>query len=278
MTSPLIIAQTLNDDLASRSPRPVLLDIRWTLNGPPGVDEYRKGHIPGAVFVDLDSELAAPPGPGGRHPLPDASSFTSAMRRAGVSTASPVVVYDAGNSMSAARGWWLLRYFGHDEVAVLDGGIAAWTAAGFPIGTEAVISDPGDFVATPGGMPLVDAAGAAKLAATAVLLDSRAPERFRGESESVDAVAGHIPGARNRPTTANVDQSGRFHDPDALREGFRELGIDRAEQVGAYCGSGVSAAHQVLALELAGYPAALYAGSWSEWITDPDRPVALGPE
>jgi thiosulfate/3-mercaptopyruvate sulfurtransferase len=271
---PLITAQELIDKLEQTT----LLDVRWSLNGPPGIDEYLKGHIPGAVFVDLDRELSAPPGPGGRHALPDAWSFTAAMRRAGVSRSRPVVAYDAGDSMAAARGWWLLRYFGHGHVSVLDGGLAAWRAAGYPVATQPVAAARGDFVATPGGLPLIDAAGATKLAEAGVLLDSRAPQRYRGDSEPVDPVAGHIPGARNRPTTDNVDEQGRFLDPDVLKRAFSELGVDGGAQVGAYCGSGVAAAHQVLALELAGYPASLYAGSWSEWITDPSRPVARGPE
>lgn len=271
---PLITPQELFDQLGQTA----LLDIRWSLNGPPGIDEYLAGHIPHAVFVDLDRELSAPPGPGGRHPLPDAWSFTSAMRNAGVSATGAVVVYDAGNSIAAARAWWLLRYFGHARVAVLDGGFAAWTAAGYPVATQPAVGGHGDFVATPGGMPLVDAAGAAKLAGAGILLDSRAPDRFRGESEPVDPIPGHIPGARNRPATANIDEQGRFQSRELLREEFRQAGVDDGVQVGAYCGSGVSAAHQVLALELAGYPAALYAGSWSEWITDPNRPVAVGPE
>jgi len=271
---PLITPQ----ELVERLEQTTLLDVRWSLSGPPGIDEYLQGHIPGAVFVDLDRELSAAPGPGGRHPLPDAWSFTSAMRNAGVSSRRPVVVYDGGNSMAAARAWWLLRYFGHGHVAVLDGGFAAWTAAGYPVATKPVAGGHGDFVASPGRMPLIDAAGAAKLAGAGILLDSRAPERFRGESEPVDPVAGHIPGARNRPTTANVDDQGRFRSAEALSEEFKRIGVDGSAQVGAYCGSGVAAAHQVLALELAGYPATLYAGSWSEWITDPTRPVARGPE
>jgi thiosulfate/3-mercaptopyruvate sulfurtransferase len=278
MASPLISAESLYHVLESQSRGPALLDVRWSLNGPPGIDAYLQGHIPGAVFVDLDSELSAPPGRGGRHPLPDAGSFTSAMRRAGVRIASPVVVYDGADSVSAARAWWLLRHYGHDRVTVLDGGLAAWTVAGYPLQIESPVPEPGDFKATPGGMPLVDALGAAELAATGVLLDARAPERFRGDSEPVNPVAGHIPGARNRPGSSNVDERGRFLGAGALRDGFRKLGVDAGTQVGAYCGSGVSAAHQVLALQLAGYPAALYAGSWSEWITDPDRPVARGPE
>ena len=270
---PLITPQELIDRLEQTT----LLDVRWSLNGPPGIDEYLQGHIPGAVFVDLDRELSGLPGPGGRHPLPDAWSFTSAMRAAGVSSRRAVVVYDAGNSMAAARAWWLLRYFGHGHVSVLDGGLAAWTGAGYPVATQPVVAGNGDFVAASGGMPLIDAAGATKLAEAGVLLDSRAAERYRGNSEPVDTVAGHIPGARNRPTSANVDEDGRFRCADTLGEEFRALGIDGGVQVGAYCGSGVSAAHQVLALELAGYPSALYAGSWSEWITDPSRPVARGP-
>jgi thiosulfate/3-mercaptopyruvate sulfurtransferase len=270
---PLITPQ----ELVERLEQTTLLDVRWSLNGPPGIDEYLQGHIPGAVFVDLDRELSAPPGTGGRHPLPDAWSFTAAMRNAGVWTGRPVVVYDADTSMAAARAWWLLRYFGHGHVSVLDGGLAGWTAAGYPVATQPVVAGNGDFVATPGGMPLIDAAGAAKLAEAGVLLDSRAPERYRGESEPVDPVAGHIPGARNRPTTDNVDDQGRFRSPEALREELKQIGIDGGAQIGAYCGSGVAAAHQVLALELAGYPASLYAGSWSEWITDPSRPVSRGP-
>ena len=269
---------TTPQELVERLEHTTVLDVRWSLTGPPGIDDYLAGHLPHAAFVDLDRDLSAPPGAGGRHPLPDAWSFTAAMRNAGVSSKRPVVVYDAGNSMAAARAWWLLRYFGHGHVSVLDGGFAGWIAAGYPVATQPVAGGHGDFVATPGGMALIDAAGAAKLAEAGVLLDSRAPERYRGESEPVDPVAGHIPGARNRPTTVNVDDQGRFRSADDLREGFQQIGVDGAAQVGAYCGSGVSAAHQVLALELAGYPAALYAGSWSEWITDPSRPVARGPE
>jgi thiosulfate/3-mercaptopyruvate sulfurtransferase len=255
-----------------------VLDVRWELGGPPGWEQYLQGHIPGAVFVDLDGALAGPRGKGGRHPLPRADAFEAAMRAAGVSDRQPVVVYDAGSAMAAARGWWLLRYFGHAEVRVLDGGLAAWRAAGYPVQTGTASVSRGDFVARPGAMPLIDAAGAARLAAHGVLLDARAAERFRGEKEPVDPVAGHIPGARNLPTAANVDAEGRFLDRDALRAAFEGAGVREGVEVGAYCGSGVNAAHEVLALELAGYRAALYAGSWSEWITDPERPVATGPD
>jgi thiosulfate/3-mercaptopyruvate sulfurtransferase len=261
-------------ELAELLPAATVLDARWALGGPPGRDEYDRGHIPAAVFVDLDAELAAPPGRGGRHPLPDPDAFGAAMRAAGVRSDRPVVVYDAGNSMAAARGWWLLRYFGHRDARVLDGGLAAWVAAGQPVTTDASAAAPGDFEARPGGMPVLDADGAAELAAGGVLLDARAPERFRGELEPVDPVAGHIPGAVNLPSAGNVDSRGRFLDPEALHERFARAGVVDGVEVGAYCGSGVTAAHEVLALELAGLPAALYPGSWSEWITDPERPVA----
>jgi len=246
-----------------------LLDVRWELATGPRPDAYAAGHIPGAVFIDLDSELAAPPGPRGRHPLPDADTFTAAMRRAGVTDSRPVVLYDG---MAAARGWWVLRYYGHPDVRVLDGGLAAWVDAGGALteGDEPA-RDAGDFTADPGHMPVLDAATAAILAQTGVLLDARAPERYRGETEPIDPVGGHIPGARNAPVTADVDPAGRFR-----REPVPDL--DPGVSVGVYCGSGVSAAQKVLALELAGIRAALYPGSWSEWVSDPTRPVATGEE
>ena len=273
MTGPLIDAATLQGLLAGPR-RPALLDIRWELAGQPGRDAYAEGHIPGAVFVDLDTELAAPAGDGGRHPMPDAAAFEASMRAAGVRSAEPVVVYDARSSMAAARAWWLLRYFGQEQVAVLDGGLAAWVAAGYGLSATPPAQERGDFTARAGSMPLLDAGAAAALASRGVLLDARAPARFRGELEPIDSVAGHIPGARNRPSTENIEESGRFRDAASLRQEFERLGVRRSVEVGAYCGSGVTAAHEVLALELAGYPAALYVGSWSDWISDPARPVA----
>jgi thiosulfate/3-mercaptopyruvate sulfurtransferase len=269
-----VSALLTTEELAALAP--ALLDVRWSLGGPPGRAEYERGHIPGAVFVDLDAELAAPPGPGGRHPLPDRAAFEAAMRRAGVRSDRPVVVYDDSGSAGAARAWWLLRYFGHPDVRVLDGGLAAWVASGRPLSIDAPVPEPGDFDARPGGMPVVDAAGAASLAEWGVLLDARAPERFRGEREPIDPVAGHIPGAVNAPSADNVGADGRFLAAAALRDRFAAAGVREGIDVGAYCGSGVTAAHEVLALELAGFRAALYPGSWSEWITDPDRPVAGG--
>jgi thiosulfate/3-mercaptopyruvate sulfurtransferase len=272
MSSALIEAAELSERLGSG---PAVLDVRWDLGGP-RYQDYLNGHVPGSAFVDLDRALSGPPGPGGRHPLPDAEWFARAMRRTGVRAAAPVVVYDAATSMAAARAWWLLRYFGHRDVRVLDGGLAAWIAAGHSLQTGPTPLEPGDFVAVPGGMPVLDAAGAAELARRGVLLDARAPERFRGDHEPLDPVAGHIPGARNRPSSENVDSQGRFLSAPDLRVAFEHVGARDGHAVGAYCGSGVSAAHEVLALELAGFPAALYVGSWSDWITDPARPVATG--
>lgn len=279
MQRPLISVEELAGAAASADP-PVLLDVRWNLGGPPGRDEYRRGHLEGACFVDLDTDLAAPPGQGrGRHPLPDAAVFEAVMRRCGVSAGSTVVVYDAGGGLSAARAWWLLRYFGHPAVRLLDGGVAAWMAAGLPLTTAEPLTRAGDLVARPGGMPVLDAVSAARLARDGVLLDARSAERFRGDVEPVDAVAGHIPGARSAPTTANLGSEGRFLDAQTLRDRFASLGVPAGStSAGAYCGSGVTAAHEVLALDLAGVPAALYPGSWSEWISDPAQPVATGPE
>ncbi|MEO8898735.1 MAG: sulfurtransferase [Candidatus Dormibacter sp.] len=276
MDGPLISVDEL--DAALQGPRPpLLLDVRWSLAGPPGIDDYRTGHLPDARFIDLDRDLAAPPGRGrGRHPLPASGDFEAAMRRAGVTAQLSVAVYDAGGGLSAARAWWLLRYFGHPDVRLLDGGYAAWVAAGRASSTAEPHAEFGDFAAVPGGMPVVDAASAADMARHAVLLDARAGERFRGETEPVDPVAGHIPGARSAPTTANLAPDGRFLAAPALRERFAAAGVAAGGLVGAYCGSGVTAAHEVLALEIAGIPAALYPGSWSEWVSDPDRPVATG--
>ncbi|WP_326824399.1 sulfurtransferase [Streptosporangium sp. NBC_01756] len=269
--SPLITAS----DLAGLAGATVL-DVRWKLGGPPGIDSYREGHIPGAVFCDLDTDLAAPAGAGGRHPLPAAEPFQEAMRRLGVSGSRTVVVYDEADSTIAARAWWMLRHFGHPDVRVLDGGLRAWTAEGLPVDKGGQTTSPGDFTARPGGMPVLDAAQALELASDGVLMDARAAERYRGEVEPIDPVAGHIPGAVSAPTSDNVDPAGRFHLPDFLRERFNTLGAVPGVRVGAYCGSGVTAAHEVLALEVAGIPAALYVGSWSNWVTDPSRPVATG--
>ena len=279
---PLTDVGALARGLAGRAP-PVLLDVRWRLGGPPGIDAYRAGHLPRASFVDLDADLATAPGPAGRHPLPELASFQAAMRRAGVSDGRPVVVYDEADATAAARAWWLLRYFGHRDVRVLDGGFRAWTAAGGQVATGPGAEPlPGDFTAEPGHMPVLDADAAAGLASRGALLDARARERYRGEKEPVDPVAGHIPGAISAPTTGNVGPDGRFLPSAGLRARFAALGVEAngpvpGGNVGAYCGSGVAAAHEVLALEIAGIAASLYVGSWSNWVADPARPVATGP-
>jgi thiosulfate/3-mercaptopyruvate sulfurtransferase len=283
----LVSVEALAQDLAA-GPGPVLLDVRWRLGGPPGIDSYRRGHLPAAVFTDLDRVLAGPPGPAGRHPLPDTATFQAAMRAAGVRRGGAVVVYDDGDATIAARGWWTLRYFGHENVRVLDGGYRAWVSAGFAVTTAEPEPAPGDFVARPGHMPVLDAAGAQETARTGLLLDARPGQRYRGETEPIDPVAGHIPGAVSAPTVANVNADGTFKDAAELAARFAGLGVTGAgtgagasaseggAAVGTYCGSGVTASHEVLALALAGVPAALYVGSWSSWVADPARPVATG--
>jgi thiosulfate/3-mercaptopyruvate sulfurtransferase len=272
--TPLVDVPSLADALASADP-PTVLDVRWRLAGPPGHADYVNGHIPGAAFVDLDRDLSGPPGEGGRHPLPDPEALQAVLRAVGVRAGHPVVAYDDGDGQAAARLWWTLRWAGHEQVAVLDGGHAAWVAAGHPVEPGSVTAAPGDVTVRPGGMPVLDAAGAAALAGTGVLLDARVGPRFRGETEPVDPVAGHIPGAVNVPTAELTDVDGRLRSAAQLRSRFAEAGIGEGTAAGAYCGSGVSAAHTVLALTVAGVAKpALYVGSWSNWVTDPSRPVA----
>ncbi|MFB7493756.1 sulfurtransferase [Streptomyces sp. NPDC056161] len=278
----IISASRLAHDLTADRP-PVLLDVRWQLSVPgangatafDGRAAYAAGHLPGAVFVDLDEELASAPGERGRHPLPDLAEFGAAMRRAGVSADRPVVVYDGGQGWAAARAWWLLRWTGHPDVRVLDGGLSAWEG---PLSTDVPEPAEGDFEPVPRPTGLLDAAGAAALARSGVLLDARAGERYRGDVEPIDRVGGHIPGAVSAPTSENVGPDGRFRPADELTARFAALGVSAGAQVGVYCGSGVSAAHQALALAVAGIPAELYVGSWSEWSADPSRPVAVGPD
>jgi thiosulfate/3-mercaptopyruvate sulfurtransferase len=271
--SPLITPRAL----AETEEPVVLLDVRWRLGGPPGHEEFLAGHVPGAAYVDLETDLADPPGAGGRHPLPEVRRFEAAMRRCGVRQGVTVVVYDAVAGTSAARCWWLLRYHGHRQVRVLDGGWQAWLTDVGTVEEGRTEVAPGDFTARPGGMRLLDADGAARLAREGVLVDARAPERFRGEVEPVDPVAGHIPGAVNVPTVANLDEpGGRFKQAGDLTAVYEHAGVRPGREVGVYCGSGVTAAHDVLALEAVGLDAALYPGSWSEWVRDPARPVVPG--
>ncbi|WP_369216410.1 sulfurtransferase [Streptomyces flavofungini] len=268
----IISATELASDLAGENP-PVVLDVRWRHQGSMR-SAYEEGHIPSAVFVDLDADLAGPAGARGRHPLPDLDRFGAVMRAAGVSADRDVVVYDGGQNWAAARLWWMLRWTGHASVRVLDGGIALWAG---PLERGPVQAPAeGSFEPAPNGTDLLDADSAAALARSGLLLDARAAERYRGEVEPIDKVAGHIPGAVSAPTTENVEEDGRFKPAAELADRFTSLGADGGTAVGVYCGSGVSGAHEVLALAVAGIPAALYVGSWSEWSADAARPVATG--
>lgn len=252
---------------------PVLLDVRWALGDTAGHQHYLEAHIPGAVFVDLDTELADHGAPElGRHPLPSIENLQTAARRWGVTPGVPVVVYDNTGNLAAARAWWLLKWAGVEDVALLDGGLKAWIAAGNDTASgEETASIEGDIELTAGHMPTLTADDAADLPASGTLLDARAAERYSGEAEPVDPQAGHIPGAISMPTAGNVGADGRFLSADALRGRFGDMGT-----VGVYCGSGVTAAHQVAALAIAGIDAALFPGSWSQWSNDPSRPVATG--
>ncbi|MDQ4011688.1 MAG: sulfurtransferase [Actinomycetota bacterium] len=277
---PLITPRQLAALLTGPEP-PILADVRWSLTGAPGWAEYQAGHLPGAVFLDLDTELAGPPGIDGRHPLPKPAALQATLRAAGIHPTAPVIAYDAADGSVAARLWWLLRWSGHSAVTVLDGGIAAWRAAGLPVTIDVPEPLVGAITVRPGAMPVLDAAQAAALARDGVLLDARVPPRYRGETEPVDPRAGHVPGAVNAPFGELTDAQGRWLASSRLRELAQRWGAVGAE-IGAYCGSGVNACALVLGLELAGvtspeHPAGLYVGSWSQWCTDLDRPVATGP-
>jgi thiosulfate/3-mercaptopyruvate sulfurtransferase len=265
-------------ELLAADPRPVLLDVRWGLGDDRGRERYLEAHLPGAVFVDLDTELADPPSPrAGRHPLPSLQRLHAAARRWGLSDGDAVVAYDDGPGTAAARAWWLLRWAGVADVRLLDGGLAAWRRAGGPVESGDVARLPGDVTLTGGGLPVLDADAAAALPGEGgLLLDARAGERYRGEIEPVDPRAGHIPGAVSAPTTENLGPDGAFLPAAELTERFAALGARPGTPVGVYCGSGVTAAHEVAALAAAGIEAALYPGSWSQWSNDPGRPAATG--
>jgi thiosulfate/3-mercaptopyruvate sulfurtransferase len=256
-----------------------VLDVRWSLGGPPGRPLHEAGHIPGAVYVDLDTELAGHGAPeDGRHPLPDPRALQEAARRWGIREGDTVVVHDGGGNTAAARAWWLLRDAGIRDVRLLDGALPAWVAAGLPLVTGSIAPEPGDVTLTRGALPTLDEDAAADLALSGTLLDARAGERYRGETEPIDPRAGHIPGAVSAPTAENVDADGAFLPADALRARYAALGIRPGDAVGVYCGSGVTAAHEIAALAIAGIDAALYPGSWSAWSNRPERPVATGAE
>ncbi|MET0695005.1 MAG: sulfurtransferase [Propionibacteriaceae bacterium] len=277
----LIDAAELAQALESEHP-PVVLDVRWTLAGPPGRPEFEAGHVPGAQWVDLEHELSGPPqGAGGRHPLPDPAVFQQAMRRVGVFSNSSVVVCDGATSLAASRLWWLLTDAGQADVRVLDGGVAAWRAAGQPVETgpaRPVVE--GDFEAHPGQRRALqgnDVEAELSRDQPRRLVDVRAAERYSGAVEPMDPVAGHIPGAVNLPSMTNLAGDGTFLDPAVLAARYADAGVDASSVI--YCGSGITAAHTLLALRLAGIDDAyLYPGSWSDWVSDPTRPVATGEE
>lgn len=261
----------------------VVIDARHDLMAPTaGRAAYDDGHIPGAFFLGQDTDLSgAKNGRNGRHPLPDRETLAARLRATGLVPGRQLVAYDAQNGMFASRVWWLARWLGHEAVAVLDGGIEAWKKAGFPVTGEVPPPRTGGFTAS---APLAPAVGADEILAEIgtgrrLIVDARAPERYRGEVEPLDPVAGHIPGAINRPVQLNVRPDGRFKPGPVLRQEFEALlaGRDAAALVHA-CGSGISACHNLLAMEFAGLSgSALYPGSWSEWCSDPSRPVATGP-
>ncbi len=287
MSELLIEPAELADLLHAEDPdrRPVVVDVRWDLGrGPEGNREaYLEGHLPGASFLDLESGLSGTvreDGRGGRHPMPSTATAQEAFRAAGVQDEQPVVVYDGAKSMGAARAWWLLNYYGKTDVRVLNGGYAAWVAAGLPTQTGEVVLPEGDIVLTPGGRRLLDADGVEHYLDRHQVVDARQASRFRGEDEPIDPVAGHIPGAINIPALRNVDDTGRFLPADDLELRFTDRGIQPDRRTAIYCGSGIQACHMALALEVAEvghYDPAVYIGSWSDWIADPDRPVATGP-
>jgi len=267
VSGPLVAVSWLRERLGDRGLR--VVDCRYRL-GERGAGEalWREGHIPGAAFMDLDRDLAAEPGERGRHPLPDAQAFESVARRAGIGPGTLVIAYDEAAEGGAARLWWLLRHFGHDRVAVLDGGLRGWRQQGGPLeaGTERP-GEAGAFMAQPrdGDTRELDELAAAPPNAERLLLDARAPERYRGEVEPIDSVAGHMPGAASLPF-AELAPAGGFLTPHELRARFEAAGAAPGRELVAYCGSGVTACVTLLAAELAGLgPGRLYPGSWSEW-------------
>lgn len=268
-------------ELAGRLSEVRLFDVRWTVMAPDGHPAYLAGHLPGAVFVDLDADLADHSATGrGRHPLPTPQAFQASARRLGLNDGDAVVVYDDWNGQAASRAWWLLRTAGIADVRILDGGWAAWQRFGGPVERGEVVPEPGEItIASLDGFASADAHVVASQAESpdALVLDARAAARYRGDEEPLDPRAGHIPGAVSAPTAENLTAEGTFRPAAELRARFDKLGAGHTP-VTVYCGSGVTATHQIAALAIAGYDATLYPGSWSEWSSDPQRPVATGPD
>lgn len=282
MYKTLITADTLREYLGDS--RWIIFDCRFQLDDPDwGRREYGKSHISGAMYAHLDEDLAAPKGDDtGRHPLPDPDKFAQWLGLYGVEADKQVVAYDQGGGMFAARLWWMLRWLGHEAVAVLDGGWSAWTSAGYPVNDKETESQPTTFEAHVRDDLWVttDQLASALQKSQIRLIDARGAERFRGEIEPIDPVAGHVPGAMNLPFTGNLDEGRRFKDARSLKERFESVTGDIPNsEIVHMCGSGVTACHNLLAMEAAGLEdSRLYPGSWSEWITDPKRPIATGEE
>lgn len=279
----LITAEQLHEHLQDAGW--VVVDCRFNLaDHAQGREDYVQEHIPGAVYAHLDDDLSGPiiKGVTGRHPLPSVEQAAAVISALGIGNGTQVVAYDDRGGMSSGRLWWMLRWLGHDAVAVLDGGWQAWQAAGYPTRSGEETRLPADFTPEPRADYAVDADAVQQLRTDPAykVVDSRAADRYRGENETMDPVGGHIPGAISGQFADNLDPDGRFKSPEALRARFEALlGDTPAEQTVFYCGSGVSAAHNILAVAHAGLgDARLYPGSWSEWITDPSRPVATGAE
>lgn len=273
----LVSAEQLRERIETGT-RTIVLDVRWQLDRPDGSDLFAQAHIPGAIYVNLETELSEHGEPqDGRHPLPSLATLQRAARRWGMRDGDCVVAYDDAGGTAAARAWWVLRDAGVDA-RILDGGLGAWRAMGGDLESGSVASREGDVTLTQGALPQLSIDEAAQLPESGVLLDVRVPERFRGDTEPIDPVAGHIPGARNLPTGANLDSSGRFLSPELLRERFEAAGLTPGTPIGVYCGSGGTATHTIAALTLAGFDASLYPGSWSQWSNTPGRPVATGDE
>ena len=280
VASPLISTAALAERLTD--PAIAVADCRFDLGDPAaGAAAWRAGHIPGAIHADLERDLAVAITPEtGRHPLPALDAFAATLSRLGIGNGTQVVCYDAGNGAYASRLWWMLRHAGHDAVQVLDGGFAAWVAEGRPVATDAAPRPAARFVAKPRPEMVLDVSQViAALGRGELLVDVRAAERFRGEVEPLDAVAGHVPGAVNLPFLQNLGADGRFRPPSEIADLWRaRTGASASRVPICMCGSGVTACQGLLALAIAGIDGGrLYAGSWSEWIRDPARPVARGP-
>ncbi|MGH8670251.1 MAG: sulfurtransferase [Burkholderiales bacterium] len=282
--STLVSTEALSRDLAEADRsnlRPWrLFDCRHDLAKPElGESQYREAHLPGAAFASLERDLSAPKdGTNGRHPLPDPGAFVAWLGQQGLRPDDPAVCYDAGNGAMAARLWWLLRWVGHAAVSVLDGGFAKWVKEGRPVTSEVLRFAPARYPTRVQADMAVSVHSIEKQLQSLTLIDARAPARWRGEMEPIDPVAGRIPGARNRFSQDNVQADGTFKDPQIIKEEFLSiLGRRAPSDVVHYCGSGVAACHNLLAMEVAGLPGGrLYAGSWSEWIADPRRPQERG--